>query len=425
MLAEFGCHCEPIGFVLHFRAAFFNNIPSLNCNDDRLGENLGRRTLSTSKNGSARGTPSSKFHSKELLQTVETPTSRGNPFFVRAFKIILRRAAVGFPTLVTWFEELESLVAPTRLAVRKLRATSFFDESYYLSTNKDVADSGLDPARHYVLFGASEGRMPNPIFTGDELGEILTSFFDENGRPRLKIHRKLGEKFFPAFRPPAPKVSHADKAAIIRHISEFKHRSKIAVVMPVYNTEPEYLRQAIESVQNQIYENWELCIANDASTDPEIRKILDTFAARDQRIKVVHREVNGHISEASNSAIELVDAEFMALMDHDDILNISALYEVTLVLQSPEEVDIVYSDEDNIGDNGRRRGGYLKPDFNVDLLLGHNFVSHLGVYRTAIVRQIGGFRRGYEGSQDYDLVLRVFAKSDASRIRHIPATLYH
>ena len=213
--------------------------------------------------------------------------------------------------------------------------------------------------------------------------------------------------------------------AIERHVVSFQKRPTIAVAMPVYNPDPAHLEAAIVSVQAQLYPHWELCIANDASTNPQIAEILDHFVAEDARIKVVHRPMNGHISLATNSAFELVTAEFVALIDHDDLLHPTALYEVAVLLENAEAIDVIYSDEDTIDAKGNRRPGHCKPDFNIELLLGQNFTNHLGVYRMSIVRKIGGLRQGFEGSHDYDLVLRVFAKSDASRFKHIPAILYH
>ena len=246
------------------------------------------------------------------------------------------------------------------------------------------------------------------------------------GRP--KISAWLSQTLALALRrkslQPAP-LSENDLVAIQRHIKTFRTLPEFCVVMPVYNPKPVFLRMAIESVQRQIYPHWKLCIANDASTDAAIAPLLDAFAANDTRIKVIHRKQNGHISAATNSAIELVTSEFIALMDHDDLLHPTALYEVANVLQQQPETDVVYTDSDCVETNGRHFGPFYKPDFNIDLLLGQNVVSHLGVYRSALVRQLGGLRLGLEGSQDYDLILRAHDKCGASRIRHVPEVLYH
>jgi glycosyltransferase involved in cell wall biosynthesis/SAM-dependent methyltransferase len=197
----------------------------------------------------------------------------------------------------------------------------------------------------------------------------------------------------------------------------------ISIIMPTFNTPGPYLRAAIDSVQAQIYSNWELCIADDASTAPQVRSILQAYAAQDTRIKVTFRSENGHISQCSNTALELATGEFVALLDHDDLLPPEALYEVVLLLNKHREADMVYSDEDKIDDDGKRSNPYFKPDWCPDTFLSRMYTCHFGVYRRSIVEAIGGFRVGYEGSQDYDLVLRFTEKTD--RIFHIPKILYH
>lgn len=202
-------------------------------------------------------------------------------------------------------------------------------------------------------------------------------------------------------------------------------RPLISVVMPVYNTPEKWLAKAIESVRAQIYPHWELCIADDASTAPHVRSVLDDFARRDARIKITFRAENGHISAASNSALELAQGEFVALLDHDDELAPNALAEVVLTLATAPDADWIYSDEDKIDEAGRRFDPYFKPDFLPDLFEAQNFTSHLSVYRRSLVTKAGGFRAGYEGSQDWDLALRVIDLTSPARIRHIPKVLYH
>lgn len=199
----------------------------------------------------------------------------------------------------------------------------------------------------------------------------------------------------------------------------------ISVIMPVYNPNPQFLEQAILSVINQIYPYWELCIADDASTDPRIPELLQDYAQKDSRIKVIIREKNGHISAASNSALELAGYDYITLLDHDDLLHPLALHYIAQTISEYPDSEIIYSDEDKITRRGRRLDPYFKPDFNYELLLSHNMVSHLGVYRLSTVRKIGGFRIGLEGSQDYDLVLRVLEQINPQNIHHIPLPLYH
>jgi O-antigen biosynthesis protein len=199
----------------------------------------------------------------------------------------------------------------------------------------------------------------------------------------------------------------------------------ISVLMPTYNPNPVWLREAIESVRGQIYPRWEICIADDASPSAEVREILKTYSETDARIKVVFRPENGHISAASNSALALASGQWLALMDHDDLLPAHALFWVADCIAAHPDVQLIYSDEDKIDEDGVRSGPYFKPDWNLDLFRSQNMFSHLGVLSTALVRAVGGFRLGLEGSQDWDLVLRCVERVEPFQIRHVPRVLYH
>ncbi|MCX6955842.1 MAG: glycosyltransferase family 2 protein, partial [Verrucomicrobia bacterium] len=180
------------------------------------------------------------------------------------------------------------------------------------------------------------------------------------------------------------------------------------------------------SVIDQIYPKWELCISDDASPAPLVRKVLAAYQKKyPNHIKVVYRETNGHISANSNSALALAHGEFIALLDHDDKIRPHALACVALEIAAHPDADLIYSDEDKIDENGDRYDHYFKPDWNPDLFNVQNYISHLGVYRTLLVREVGGFRVGYEGSQDWDLAMRVIERTAPERIRHIPKILYH
>jgi O-antigen biosynthesis protein len=221
------------------------------------------------------------------------------------------------------------------------------------------------------------------------------------------------------------RLSDQDIRAIGESTTRLEHRPLLSVLMPVYNTDERWLRAAIASVQDQLYTRWELCIADDHSSDPRVGVVLREMAAHDTRVKVHFREINGHISAASNSALALASGEFTVLLDHDDVLPRQALAAVVHELNRHPDADIIYSDEDRLDQAGRRYDPYFKPDWSPELFRGQNLISHLGVYRTAKVRQVGGFREGFEGSQDYDMALRVVEQTDPSRIRHIPHILYH
>jgi GT2 family glycosyltransferase len=220
-------------------------------------------------------------------------------------------------------------------------------------------------------------------------------------------------------------ITGDDRIAIGEAIGRLVDPPLISVVMPVYETPERYLRTAIDSVRTQLYPNWELCIADDASKSPHIRRVLEEYRAADSRIKVCYRNENGQISEASNSALAMAGGEFVALLDHDDRLPEHALYTVAATLVQKPELDLIFSDEDKIDPKGNRYDPYFKPDWNPDLMLSQNVFCHLGVYRRSLIEAIGGFRPGYEGSQDYDLVLRASARTKPERIHHIPHILYH
>ncbi len=221
------------------------------------------------------------------------------------------------------------------------------------------------------------------------------------------------------------KATEKNSDEIRREIENFCHKPLISIVMPVYNVEEKWLRLCVESVRNQIYENWELCIADDCSPKPHIRRVLEEFAAKDKRIKVVFRTENGHISAASNSALSIANGEFCVLLDHDDELSKDALFYVVKELNEFPQTEMIYSDEDLISAKGRRYKPKFKPDFSRDLFYSLNLITHLSGYKTEVLRKIGGFTVGLEGSQDYDLALRVIEEIPETHIRHIPKILYH
>jgi glycosyltransferase involved in cell wall biosynthesis len=199
----------------------------------------------------------------------------------------------------------------------------------------------------------------------------------------------------------------------------------ISILLPTYNSDPRWLKACIDSVRNQIYPHWELCIADDASSQPETLALLDTYLALDSRIRLARRSVNGHISEATNTALALARGSHCALLDHDDELSPDALFWIALVIHRHSDVGLIYSDEDKIDKLGTRSSDYFKPDWNPELLRAQNCISHLGVYRTDLLRAIGGFRKGLEGAQDWDVALRISERLEARQIVHVPRTLYH
>jgi len=220
-------------------------------------------------------------------------------------------------------------------------------------------------------------------------------------------------------------VNDEKRSSLLAQLDEIDQRPLVSIIFPVFNAPEDFLRQAIESVRAQLYTNWELCIADDCSTQPHVHKILDEYAALDARILVHKRETNGHISACSNSAVALASGTWLCLMDHDDVLAEHALAVAVLAIGRAPEAAIVYSDEDHIDADGRRGSPYFKPDFDPLLILGQNYFSHLCMLRAGLVEQVGGFREGYEGSQDWDLVLRSLEHVRPEQVVHIPHVLYH
>ena len=197
----------------------------------------------------------------------------------------------------------------------------------------------------------------------------------------------------------------------------------ISIVTPVYNPPLQALRSCINSVLSQSFHDWEWCVVDDCSTDPKVLKLLRKAAQKNKRIRLVERKVNGGIVAASQDGLDISTGEFIALLDHDDELHIHALKEVVLRINSEPEVDYLYSDEDKVDADGNHFDVFRKPDFDPIRLLGQNYCCHLSVFRSTLLDKIGGFRSGFEGSQDFDLILR--ATEQARTIVHIPKVLYH
>lgn len=196
----------------------------------------------------------------------------------------------------------------------------------------------------------------------------------------------------------------------------------ISVVIPVFDPNVQWLQAAINSVIDQTYTNWQLCLVNDASTDPAVATALDHFAAADDRIEVHHRAENGHIAAATNDGLATATGEFVAFMDHDDEL---APFALALIAIESNDRDILYTDEDKIDAAGRHYDPHFKPPWNPELLLGQNYMSHLTAIRRSLIETLGGLRLGFDGSQDHDLLLRATAATTADRIGHIPFVAYH
>ena len=218
------------------------------------------------------------------------------------------------------------------------------------------------------------------------------------------------------------KLTEEEIEKIRKEIAGFQYRPKISIIMPVYNVDRIWLEKAIESVLNQLYENWELCVADDASTKKHIKQTLERYSKKEERIKIKYLEENHGISGASNEALRLVTGEFVGLLDNDDELTKDALCEVVKAINE-NGFDIIYSDEALVNKSGKTHAIHFKPDFSPDLLLSHNYITHLLVVKKSLFQEIGGFCSKYDGAQDYELVLKVSERT--TKIYHIPKVLYH
>jgi glycosyltransferase involved in cell wall biosynthesis len=214
-----------------------------------------------------------------------------------------------------------------------------------------------------------------------------------------------------------------DIAAMRKEIERFKYKPLISIVVPTYNTDPMFLRECFDSVIGQVYEAWELCIVDDASTHEEVRKIINEYKLKDKRINAIFLKKNLHISGATNRALKMTKGEFVSLLDHDDVLWPNALFEVVKALNIDSTLDFIYTDEDKITEDRREHlGPFFKPDWNPDFLHSVNFITHLATIRKKTLEEINGFNRDYDGAQDWDLFMRLTSATD--KIHHIPKVVY-
>jgi O-antigen biosynthesis protein len=328
--------------------------------------------------------------------------------------------------------------------------SGLFDEAWYRERYPEVVELGLDPILQFLVDGATHGRNPSPNFSvkryrwhnpdvavlginpllhyirqGKAEGREALPVPGSSATGRGPSERRSNDPEYDDWIESYDTIAPEAIVEIRAKIEAMAVKPLISVVMPVYNPPPAFLARAIESVREQLYPHWELCIADDASTDAAVTEVLTRFAALDDRIKLCRRPVNGHISAASNTALELATGEYVALLDHDDELAEHALFCVAREIGQHPHTDMLFSDEDKIDEAGYRSTPYFKSGWNPDLMLSQNAFCHLGVFRRSLLEQIGGFRTGFEGAQDYDLVLRMSERTSPARIRHIPRILYH
>ncbi len=265
---------------------------------------------------------------------------------------------------------------------------------------------------------------PSRIF---KLGKKAFAVYKEGGLTALKI-KIFADHYTNNYAEWVQKydtLTDIDKAAISRAVQNLTYQPLISVIMPTYNTAEEWLRKAIESVRGQLYQNWELCIADDCSTQSHVQSIIKEYASKDLRIKTVYRDTNGQIGAASNSALSLATGDYVAFLDHDDELTPHALYMIVDAINKNPDGKLFYSDEDKITTYGMRLNPYFKSDWNRELFLSQNYICHLTVCKADLVRKVGAFRPEFTGSQDWDLLLRVIEQLTPKEIIHLPFVLYH
>jgi GT2 family glycosyltransferase len=210
---------------------------------------------------------------------------------------------------------------------------------------------------------------------------------------------------------------------LFEEANDFSNLPKISIVTPVFRTPEGFLRKCVDSVKKQVYPNWELILVDDCSGNPRLSSLLQAFVNEDRRIRKIALDSNTGIAGATNAGIALCSGEYVALLDHDDELSPDALFQVVQALGQDPSIDVLYSDEDKIDQQGAHKEGFFKPDWSPDLLLSMNYVCHFLVCRRSLLQEVDGLRLGFDGSQDYDLILRLSERT--SKIHRIAKVLYH
>lgn len=399
------------------------------------------------------------IQNKSLASNTITQFFNKNPFFRKLFVFLIE----DFGTLFTGkHKQLRKNRKRNRKNAAIVAKSPLFDADWYIKTYKDAVYSKMDAALHYATFG-KDGRSPSPLFDArdyiHQYPDVAQSDFIplihyeqygkaeyRNIKPIGKLHYTIEENNY--VNKLTLKKGNADPYEIWMRTVEKEHihslpvstnvnnsnsnaatsKPRFSIILPTYNTPEHFLKECLNSVIEQTYSNWELCIADDASENPYVKDILNEYAAKDPRIHIIFRNKNDHISAASNSALAIAQGEYIVFLDHDDMLAPHALQEIALILPKYPDAQIFFSDEDKLNEKGKRCMPFFKPDFSIDLFYSQNYICHLCVYKRALIEQVKGFRIGYEGSQDYDLLLRSIAligDNVEKKIIHIPQILYH
>ena len=268
------------------------------------------------------------------------------------------------------------------------------------------------------------GRMLNVL--GPEKWKENLEFIRENGFSRFQ--ERIREEIYLGMAPYSDwvkrhRLTPAQAEQQKRH--SFSFRPKISIVIPLYETPEKYLKEMLDSIVKQTYDNWELCLADGSPTDRLGRFVRARFR-KDPRIRYCHLEENRGISGNTNAAVQMASGDYIMLCDHDDLVEQGALYEIVKALNEDPDLDILYTDEDKISMDGK---SYFEPNFKTDfnpfMLESNNYICHIFVVRKTIMDRIGGFRKEFDGAQDFDLILRCWETAQEGKICHIPKVLYH
>lgn len=321
------------------------------------------------------------------------------------------------------------------------QASLIFDIAYYVDKAPGLKSLDIAPLKHYFYFGMREGKSPNPLFdpiyyrqhlkiskevdplehyllSGELTGQRPCAWFD------LTFYRKQYLCNNKVYSPMAHYLSRGvyDGVYPSAEVADLLQKPIVSILVPVYNPSPAHINNCIRSVLYQSYPHWELCLADDCSTDSGVRALLEQWAQCDSRIKITFLDENLGISGATNAAASLASGEYVGFLDNDDELSNTCLFSVAKQINR-EEADLYYSDEDLIGEDGEQFSVFYKPSFNKSLLLSHNYVTHFVVTRRVLFEEIGGLDRELSGAQDFDLFLKL--SELARKVVHIPEILYH
>ena len=240
-------------------------------------------------------------------------------------------------------------------------------------------------------------------------------------RDRLAINKKRRDDYIEWFNSRVLTTTELDEQR--KQSQEFSRRPLISILLPTYNTNPKYLSDCIESVIQQSYDNWELCISDDNSTSEQTKNIIKEYTKKHSNITATFRKKNGHIAESSNTALAMAKGEYISLLDHDDLLPPNVLFEIVSVINRHPKIELIYTDEDKIDQDNNHIEPFFKPDWSPDFMNSCNMVTHFATMKTSTIKKVGGFTPGTQGAQDWDLFLKIAAQTD--NIYHIPKILYH